>query len=59
MVILRIAMCGEIVKIAIVHPRFEIDEYAISFRIWVWLMLPHPPMIADVIAIRMVIFGGR
>lgn len=44
---LNIVKVGLYVTIAIIHPIWAIDEYAMIFRSWVWLSPPHPPNMTD------------
>lgn len=46
----NVEIFGVIVIVAIIQPVWAIDEKAISFRSWVWLRLPRPPIIMDSIA---------
>lgn len=41
------------VIIAIIHPMWAIDEYAMIFRSWVWFRPPQPPNMMDRMAIVM------
>lgn len=42
------------VIIAIIHPIWAIDEYAMIFRSWIWLRPPQPPSMMDRMAIIMI-----
>lgn len=46
-------------RIAVIHPMWAIDEYAMIFRVWVWLSPPQAPTKTDEIARMMVIVGFR
>lgn len=40
-------MLGANVRIVAIQPRWAIDEYAMIFRVCVWLRPPHPPTSVD------------
>lgn len=42
--------------IIIIHPMWAMDEYAIIFRVWVWLSPPQAPMKMERMAMRVVRF---
>lgn len=42
-----------------IQPIWAIDEYAMIFRIWVWLSPPHAPMKIDKVAISKIIVWSR
>lgn len=44
---IRLGLYG---RMASIHPMWVIDEYAMIFRVCVWLSPPHAPMKIDVIA---------
>lgn len=46
----KVEIFGAIVMVAMIQPVWAIDEKAISFRSWVWLRLPRPPIVIDSIA---------
>lgn len=50
---LSIVIVGLYTNTAVIHPMWEMDEYARIFRSWVWLSPPHPPTNTDVMAIMM------
>lgn len=44
---LSTVIVGLYIRMAVIHPMWAIDEYAIIFRSWVWLRPPQPPTKMD------------
>lgn len=55
MIRLRRASLLDLVIIVAIHPRWEIEEYAMIFRSCVWFSPPRPPIITDSVPIIVIV----